>query len=186
MLASLIGARRLRLASMIVAGLLAASAPTLAQVAPNAETMVQKLLPDLGPSRSLRRGIVAEAGAKQAAQPQLDLMVNFEYRSAEITASGKASLDALGTAMKDKRLSAAKFRIVGHTDARGSPEYNMELSQRRADAVRDYLAQAHAVQADRMTTEGRGQTQLVDTTRPFDPVNRRVQVYSVWPNAATN
>lgn len=175
-----------RLAVALVIGLTASLPTAFAQTAADSEAIVKKLLPELGPSRSLRRGIVADGKASPEVQPQVSLMINFEYRSAEITPSGKANLDALGVAMKDKRLTAARFKIIGHTDARGTPEYNLELSKRRAEAVRDYLAQAHTIPAARLDVDGRGHVELADAARPFDAVNRRVQIFSVWPNGATN
>lgn len=153
--------------------------------AQDSEAIVQKLLPDLGPKRSIRRGIVVEGAAKPVSQPQINLQISFEYRSADITPTGQASLDTLANAMKDQRLAEAKFQIVGHTDARGADDYNLDLSKRRALAVRDYLANQKGVPLQKLDAEGRGRRELADPARPEHEVNRRVQVISLWPNPAS-
>jgi outer membrane protein OmpA-like peptidoglycan-associated protein len=69
------------------------------------------------------------------------------------------------------------LQIEGHTDNVGSDEFNMELSGRRADGVRDYLAQ-EGVPASSMTTKGFGKTQPVATNDTADgrQRNRRVEL----------
>lgn len=64
----------------------------------------------------------------------------------------------------------------GHTDAKGSADYNQKLSERRAEAVRQYLIAQFALDKSRLTAKGFGKTRLLDPTKPEDGVNRRVQV----------
>ncbi len=68
-----------------------------------------------------------------------------------------------------------KIRIEGHTDSRGNDNYNLKLSQRRADAVRDYLIKK-GVAAERLEAVGYGETQPIETneTREGRASNRRV------------
>jgi OOP family OmpA-OmpF porin len=66
--------------------------------------------------------------------------------------------------------------IEGHTDSVGSPEYNQRLSERRAEAVRAHLVDAHAIAPDRLITRGYGETRPAGpTTDPdgSDNVERR-------------
>ena len=56
--------------------------------------------------------------------------------SAELQQDAQITLQQLGTALKDPSLAKYSFTIAGHTDAKGSPEYNQKLSERRAEAVR--------------------------------------------------
>jgi OOP family OmpA-OmpF porin len=64
--------------------------------------------------------------------------------------------------------------VVGHTDAKGSDEYNMALGQRRADAVRDYII-AQGYPAENLApAESRGKRELLPDIDPFSVEQRRV------------
>ena len=79
----------------------------------------------------------AEAAARAEAMRALTASIYFDYDQAEITADSRAILDAklpLLTANAGMRV-----RISGHTDSRGSDEYNIALGQRRAAAAKRYL-----------------------------------------------
>ena len=75
--------------------------------------------------------------------------------------------------------------IVGHTDATGSDAYNQSLSQRRAAAARAFLI-SRGVPADRIRTEGRGETEPVadNATAEGQAQNRRVEV-AIFADEAT-
>lgn len=153
------------------------------------EAIVRALQPPpAGPSapatRSFRpanaRGIAIEGGDVSEEAPSIDLYVHFEYDQSNLTLSdARLVLDALGKALRDPRLAGMSFEIIGHTDARGSDDYNLTLSRRRAEAVRAYLIQFHQVDAGHLKAEGRGKRELKDPARPEDGVNRRVQVRTV-------
>jgi OOP family OmpA-OmpF porin len=64
--------------------------------------------------------------------------------------------------------------IVGHTDARGSDEYNMELGLRRADAVRDYIIRQGYPEANLGPAESLGKRDLIPDVDPFSVEQRRV------------
>ena len=84
-----------------------------------------------------RRRREAEAAARAEATRALTAAIYFEYDQAEITAESRAILDAklpLLTANAGMRV-----RVSGHTDSRGSDEYNIALGQRRAAAAKRYL-----------------------------------------------
>ncbi len=72
--------------------------------------------------------------------------------------------------------------LAGHTDSTGSEDYNLKLSQKRADSVANYLASQN-VNSARFTTEGYGETQPVATndTEAGRAQNRRVEV-AIWAN----
>jgi OOP family OmpA-OmpF porin len=64
--------------------------------------------------------------------------------------------------------------VVGHTDAKGSDEYNMALGQRRADAVRDYII-ARGYPADHVApAESRGKREMLPDVDPYSVLQRRV------------
>jgi len=101
--------------------------------------------------------------------------VNFDFDKANIRDDAKPILDeavrVLGEA-GDVRVS-----VEGHTDSVGSDTYNMGLSRRRADSVSGYL-QSHGIAADRLTTEGFGESRPVATNETSEgrAQNRRVEL----------
>jgi outer membrane protein OmpA-like peptidoglycan-associated protein len=81
---------------------------------------------------------------------------HFDYDSAAISENGKTILNHNITSLKAS--PDMKLRISGYTSASGSVEYNQDLSERRADAVRDYLVTVGGIDANRLTTVGHGKT----------------------------
>ena len=80
----------------------------------------------------------------------------FDFDSATLKPAGRAVLDKL-----EDQLAHAAYRsvdITGHTDRIGAPGYNRHLSERRAQAVRDYLA-AQGLDSTKITTRGVGSTE---------------------------
>lgn len=82
----------------------------------------------------------ASAGAAEAANLRaiLEAPVLFEYDASDVTDAARASLDAKLPILRTN--SAIRIRISGHTDARGSDEYNLALGLRRAASTRKYLS----------------------------------------------
>lgn len=78
------------------------------------------------------------AAALDALRAALEAAVAFDYDAAEITDAGRAVLDAKLPILRTN--TALRIRISGHTDARGSDEYNLALGLRRAAATRKYLS----------------------------------------------
>jgi outer membrane protein OmpA-like peptidoglycan-associated protein len=79
-----------------------------------------------------------------------------------------------------KRYPALKVEIAGHTDSANSDAYNLDLSQRRADAVMKYFVD-HGVEADRMTAKGYGEAEPIadNATQAGRFKNRRVELRSL-------
>ncbi len=175
---------------MLLVFLLAAGTP-LPSVAqnPNATDIVRALTPKpRAPAvRGLgtpNRGITVEGGEATSPPPSIDLQVNFEFDSSNLTNDARLTLMALGDALKTKELATLRFRIIGHTDSRGTAEYNMDLSKRRAETVRSHLMQFHSIAADRLEAEGKGKTELIDPNNPEAGINRRVQILTIGPMAS--
>ena len=151
---------------------------------PTAEDIIRRLQlpPQISPD-SLRNNAIAIEGRREREQqaPSIDLQVNFEYASAILTADARIVLDNLGSALGDQALRSARFRIGGHTDARGSDAYNLVLSRQRARSVAQYLMRQHAIAAKRLEVEGYGRSQLLDAGNPEGAVNRRVQITNLGP-----
>lgn len=81
--------------------------------------------------------------------------IEFESGSAIISSQGRLVLDGLLPLIKAHR--GARVEIGGHTDSRGSDESNLDLSQRRAAAVKQFLVE-HGVEPSRLTAVGYGET----------------------------
>lgn len=95
----------------------------------------------------------------------------FDFDSAALTEQGLKNLAPVATAALHGR--AGPVRVVGHTDRSGAQAYNMDLSRRRAEAVRDGLIRL-GVPADRIQLKWRGENQPLITTEDGvrEPVNR--------------
>src|SRR5881409_401687 len=101
----------------------------------------------------------------------------FEYDSDVLQASAINQLQKLGTLIQ--RNPKATFTVEGYTDSFGSPEYNLDLSQRRADSVKQYLVEAMRISPMQIQTHGYGMTKF--RTSPNGSIeeqspNRRVEV----------
>ncbi len=159
--------------------------PAIAQGSrvPSAEEIIRKLTqPQISPDQ-LRNDAVQVEGRRGRAQESasIDLAVTFEYASAKLTPDARIVLDNLGRALSDTTLRDSRFRVAGHTDARGSDAYNLALSKQRAQSVADYLVRVHRIDAQRLSVEGFGRTQLLDPDHPQSAVNRRVQITNLGP-----
>jgi outer membrane protein OmpA-like peptidoglycan-associated protein len=101
----------------------------------------------------------------------------FEYDSATLQASAIGQLQKLGTLIQ--RNPRATFTVEGYTDSFGSPEYNLDLSQRRADSVKQYLVEAMRISPAQIETRGYGAAKF--RTSPNGSIeeqspNRRVEI----------
>lgn len=114
-------------------------------------------------------------------RPAVSLMVTFATGSAALTPQAEAVLTSLARALNAPELARSRFRIEGHTDTVGSAALNQALSERRAEAVRDYLIRRQGIAAGRLETVGFGETMLLVRTPDGTPEarNRRVQVINL-------
>lgn len=111
-----------------------------------------------------------------AEAPSINIKVYFEFDSAILKPEARGVLDNLGKALTSGELQNYRFEIAGHTDAVGTEAYNLDLSDRRAKAVLDYLVVNFGIDARRIETVGYGESRLLDPGDPEGDVNRRVQV----------
>ncbi|MGI9419080.1 MAG: OmpA family protein [Geminicoccaceae bacterium] len=182
--------RRLGYAGALFVVLTAVSSPTIAegpQTVWTKEAIVQRLmLRDKEPlTRSIlskTRGLIIEGDAKveEAASGWIDdLRITFEFNSSDITPHARSILDELGSALRDQRLDSYTFEIAGHTDGAGEPNYNLWLSERRAEAVIDYLSDNYGIEATRLVGKGYGEDELAFPNQPGNADNRRVEVLNL-------
>ncbi|MFT6913310.1 MAG: outer membrane protein OmpA-like peptidoglycan-associated protein [Paracoccaceae bacterium] len=127
---------------------------------------------DLGLNRGICIGTAAECAP---AKPKgMDMLINFELDSADLTEQAKENLAVFASALKDDRLKRASFVVEGHTDARGGDGYNDTLSNDRATSVQQFLID-QGVSSERLTSLGMGES-APRTGDPLDPENRRVEL----------
>jgi outer membrane protein OmpA-like peptidoglycan-associated protein len=102
--------------------------------------------------------------------------VNFAFDSHELTAEAKSSLDRLAAQIRDRQNFI--LEVTGFADWVGSDAYNNQLTEKRADAVRRYLAEQHNVPLFRMRMLGFGELRAVgdNHTREGRAQNRRVEI----------
>lgn len=153
-----------------------------AEPAPTADEIVQRFIAaaDLGDQRAICIGTEQECSSAPAVPATQDMKVTFELDSAVLTSEAERALETFAEAFNDPRLRVATFKVEGHTDARGSDDYNVELSERRADAVTARLVSL-GVEPTRIEARGFGEARPLSND-PFAPDNRRVEARMVMPN----
>jgi outer membrane protein OmpA-like peptidoglycan-associated protein len=133
---------------------------------------VEKMLTDLGAKKVGERIQVSLSG---------DVLFNFDKW--DIKKGAEKTLFKLAKAVKS--LKTKEILIEGHTDSKGSDEYNLALSQRRADSVKTWLVEKGGLSGANIATKGYGESKPVaPNTKPDgsdDPEgrakNRRVEIY---------
>lgn len=123
---------------------------------------------------------------KQNKAPSIDLEIYFTYNTATLTPQATKVLITLGRALTDKRFNGSTFMVAGHTDAKGSAEYNQRLSQRRAEAVKSFLVSNFQLNPRNLISVGYGEEQLKNTRQPENAKNRRVQIINLVGAVAGN
>jgi len=108
--------------------------------------------------------------------------VNFDFDQATLTANAKSLLDLVADALNTH--TGIEIEIAGHTDGKGRADYNQQLSEHRAESVRQYLI-GKAVASERMTARGFGASMPIadNATDEGRELNRRVELRVT--NAAT-
>ena len=104
-------------------------------------------------------------------------VVLFPRRSGELTDQGKEILAEQLEEARDMLSRASYIEVIGHTDDVGDDAYNQELSEQRAESVRNYLIGA-GVDASKMVTTGAGESMPIASNKTDEgrAENRRVEV----------
>ena len=111
--------------------------------------------------------------------PKLVVEIQFDEDSPIVRPESYRALGRIADTLYHPTLLPYKFLIVGHTAATGKREYNLTLSQRRADAIRDVLVTTFKISPKRLQAIGLGEEQLLDAAHPTATTNHRMQVATV-------
>jgi outer membrane protein OmpA-like peptidoglycan-associated protein len=109
------------------------------------------------------RGIIFQVeGARHTAKPgsasaTIPSRVEFEFDSDQLTDRGKRDLDEFGEALATNLADRAVV-LEGHTDDVGTDDYNLALSQRRAEAARRYLIDSFGLDQSKIIAQGKGKS----------------------------
>ncbi|MBL4805945.1 MAG: OmpA family protein [Rhodobacteraceae bacterium] len=135
----------------------------------------------------------------------IDLTIFFEYDSALLKSESREQVNALCVAIQSSeetslemaamaemapdaadvnaaalnqiaQSSSGAYQIIGHTDASGSVQYNLTLSQARADEVVRYMVRECGIDANLLEAVGMGEGRLKDSSNPSADANRRVEI----------
>jgi outer membrane protein OmpA-like peptidoglycan-associated protein len=136
-------------------------------------------------TRSLSLGEREEIAEIASTKPKIDLDIQFDYNSADISKASMPSVQELGKALSNANLRGSTFVVAGHTDAIGGEGYNQDLSERRADAIKRYLTEKYGISGTDLVTVGYGKSKPKDQNAPMDPINRRVQVVNMDTKTAS-
>jgi OOP family OmpA-OmpF porin len=153
------------------------------------EEDLAKSLFEQTPSNVRTRGIgpAQPQSAPPSATPEkasIALNVFFEFNSDKILPDYFRDLDKLGNVLTAPEYSANRVQVEGHTDSIGSESYNLRLSERRAESVKQYLVQHFQIPSDRLVVRGFGKGQPIASNATSDgrDKNRRVEVVNLGTN----
>ena len=90
---------------------------------------------------------------------EISLSINFDHDSSHLSHKGKKQAEALGTASRKilQENTNGKIEIVGYTDTDGSANYNLNLSEKRAEAIKLFLLDNYGVKYSQLSYSGRGE-----------------------------
>jgi hypothetical protein len=122
------------------------------------------------------------AASSEEGDGLIDLLIPFPLNQYLISSEAAPFLDALGRALSHIELRGYVFEIQGHTCDLGSDEYNLRLSQNRADAVKEYLVRKFNLSRGQLRTVGYGKRKPIqeNSTKEARDKNRRVTVLNTF------
>ena len=120
-------------------------------------------------------GQVAPNNPVASAPPSIDFKIHFDLGSSQLQARSIPVLKELATALNSEQLKSSRFLIEGHTDKKGTVQFNKTLSEARARSVKEFLVR-QGVNGGRLESVGLGFDQLYNPADPLAAENRRVRV----------
>ena len=111
--------------------------------------------------------------------PRLVVEIRFDEDTPIVRPESYRTVGRIADTLTHRSLLSNKFLIVGHAAALGRRDYNLTLSQRRADAIRDILVTTFKISPKRLQAIGLGEEQLLDAAHPAAATNQRIQIATV-------
>ena len=126
----------------------------------------------------LEIGIQSSRDRRFVVRPGVNIPVQFDFDRSELNLRGMLQIAELGEALTRDKMRSWSFLLVGHTDKRGTPGYNLVLSEKRAHTVKMELERRFPSLIRRLKIEGRGEKELLydGDTESDHMLNRRVKV----------
>jgi outer membrane protein OmpA-like peptidoglycan-associated protein len=112
-------------------------------------------------------------------KPRISLDIPFAFNSAEFSLAASSQLTNLGRALTNPALKGNVFLIAGHTDAKGGEKYTLDLSERRADAVKRFLTENFGIPNENLVTVGYGKSRPRNRDNPLAAENRRIEIVTL-------
>ncbi len=109
-----------------------------------------------------------------------DLVILFPSQSSDLTENAKREIDQYVRSLAPDDFGS-RFFIAGYSDAKGSADYNLKLSEERAGSVRDYLVRQWGFDPSRILVHGWGEARLRYPNEPEFADNRRVEISRLFP-----
>lgn len=146
------------------------------EICPNSTTRYTLTATGEGGSQTASTTVTVVPPPPAAAIDRLAVHVNFDFDKSEIR---KGDLEELHKALEFvKKYPGCRISVEGHTDSRGSDQYNQALSERRAEAVKKFLLGHGAAKSDKITSKGFGESRPIasNDTAQGQFQNRRVEI----------
>ena len=116
--------------------------------------------------------------SEEKPDPGVNLKIKFDFDSHRIRPESYPLIDELGRALTDDRLKEKDIVLNGHTDSTGADTYNLELSLKRALAVKTYLIENYSIASLRLQVVGYGESLplVSNSSEANKQINRRVEI----------
>jgi len=177
-LSSILARGALALAVAATLPAFAQDAVDMGQTIPDAKAVAEGLFPEDACEQLKAAGFKC-MGFKPAVRYSLPAN-SFKLGSAELPDTLKKQLEVFAEVLKTKKGTGKVVRVEGHADASGAAALNLDLSKRRAEAVRDFLVELGA-DATMIAPVGVGSNVPKNPKDPFAPENRRVEIGRATP-----
>ena len=154
--------------------------------APEVDTIIETLIPPKDIQEYGLRGIARKHENRDSPQEKLEIDINipFELNKYHIFEKAFPYLQRLGKALSDPGLKNSVFEIQGHTCNLGPEDYNLWLSQKRAEAVKSYLVRHYGFSLNQLKTVGYGpqKPKWSNSSEKGRAKNRRVTIVNTLKN----
>jgi OmpA-OmpF porin, OOP family len=111
--------------------------------------------------------------------PTFTISIDFDSDTPVVRPSSYQTVGRIADALVHASLLPYTFLIVGHSESNGRREANAQLSQRRADAIRDSLVNTFKISSKRVQSLGLGEEQFIDQAHPTSAANQQIQIVTV-------